>query len=352
MGAGESGESNVQSLARVSIDDPRWLAFLESQRSATAFHHPAWGRLVERCYGFRPFVLAATDGGGTIEAGLPLAEVSTRLQGRRWVSMPFVDYCPPLVPASAAPGLSRGLDAARLDAGISSVDVRAPLEGPALQGGAQWVRHVLELGDDPAAQFDGFHRMTRRNVRHAERSGLTIRQGDGESALTEDFYRLHVETRRRLGVPVQPRRFFRLLWEELIAKGLGFVSFAYSGSKPVAGAVFLTWNGNMIYKFGASDADAWHARPNNLIFWHAIQKGIETHATSLDFGRSEVDQEGLRSFKAGWGAREEELVYAHLPERGAHRTIGHASSALAPAIRRSPAWFARLVGELFYRYAA
>jgi lipid II:glycine glycyltransferase (peptidoglycan interpeptide bridge formation enzyme) len=172
------------------------------------------------------------------------------------------------------------------------------------------------------------------------------------NAVTDVFYALHVETRRRLGVPVQPRRFFQLLWEELVAPGLGYVLVAEAESKAVAAAVFLSWNGNTIYKFGASDPQARHARPNNLLFWHAIRHAIERRDRTLDFGRSELDQDGLRAFKAGWGSDEEPLVYSHLADRAPGSTVRRASGLLEPAIRRSPRWVTRFLGELLYRHAA
>src|SRR6478736_5696631 len=83
-------------LERAAISDPRWLALVESDSMATPFHQPAWSRLLERCYGYRPFVLAETAPDGTFRAALPFVEVSGPARKRRWISLPFSDYCPPL----------------------------------------------------------------------------------------------------------------------------------------------------------------------------------------------------------------------------------------------------------------
>jgi hypothetical protein len=338
-------------LHSVAILDRRWLALVDSDPRATAFHHPAWARLVERCYGWSTFVLAEMTSDGTICAGVPVAEVSNWPRRRRWITLPYVDHCPPLGSFTSQHELPTSLARCRDRSGVSTFEVRTEIEGPGVHHRSLWVRHVLPLLDDPEEQFKAFHRMTRRNVRQSEGSGLVVRQEDQAEALVETFYGLHVGTRKRLGVPVQPKRFFRLLWEEFIAAGRGFVLVAYAGSRPAAAAVFLTWNGNLIYKFGASDPDAWHARPNNLLFWHAIRSAIENGDRELDFGRSEIHQDGLRTFKSGWGAREETLTYSYVSDRpppGASR-----SPALVSAtIRRSPSWVARGLGELLYRFAA
>jgi hypothetical protein len=336
----------------VTIDDPRWLALVDSDPNATPFHHPAWARLLERCYGYPSFLLAENGPDGTIRAGLPVVEVSNPLRRRRWISVAYADDCPPLGSFGEPAEMGRRLTEVTAQAGVSSLEVRAPIDGQDVHRREDWVGHVLPLGDDADALFQGFDGKTRRNVRHAEKSGLEVRRGEGAAALTESFYRLHVDTRRRLGVPVQPLRFFRLLWEELLEPGLGFVLLAYAGARPVAAGVFLSWNGNLIYKFGASDYQARHATPNNLLLWHAIRWGVENGHRRLDFGRSEPDQAGLIAFKGGWGARQEPLIYSYVAQKPPRAEAQRKAALLAPVVRRSPRWVSRLLGELFYRYAA
>ena len=152
------------------------------------------------------------------------------------------------------------------------------------------------------------------------------------------FYGFHVRNRRRLGVPVQPRRFFRMLWENLIETGLGLLLIAEAAGRPVAAAVVLAWNGTMIGEFIASDEQAWSLRPNNLLVWHAAQVASERGCRWFDFGRTDAANSGLRAYKQSWGAVEEPLVYGTLgakPEPESHEN-GLASRLLACAIRYGP----------------
>lgn len=85
-------------LLRAEVIEPadkRWLTFISSQPHSHIFHHPYWMDLLGRTYGYRPFVMTEFDGDGRILAGLPLMEVNSPLTGRRWVSLPFTDYCSP-----------------------------------------------------------------------------------------------------------------------------------------------------------------------------------------------------------------------------------------------------------------
>jgi lipid II:glycine glycyltransferase (peptidoglycan interpeptide bridge formation enzyme) len=199
-----------------------------------------------------------------------------------------------------------------------------------------------------------YNSKVQRNIRRAEREGLTVRQATGPEDLVGTFYGLHLRTRRRQGVPVQPRRFFRLLWENAISTELGSVLIVEASGQSVAAAVFLAWNETVVYKFGASDASAWSLRPNHVLFWHAIRTACEQGYRWFDFGRTDDGQEGLRTFKLSWGAAEEPLVYRTLggkPEPAAAGE-GMATRVLGPVIRHSPLLVCRAVGETLYRYVA
>jgi CelD/BcsL family acetyltransferase involved in cellulose biosynthesis len=343
----------MSDIAVLELTDPRWAGFVASQPAATPFHHPAWGTLVAGCYGFRAFAVATTGPAGQIRAGLPLIEVRHLRGEPKWVSLPFTDYCPPLVPAPQdEPILADALAQASKAAGIQRVVVRAPLAGAASASTA--FRHVIALEGDADRVYARFRGGVRQRIRQAERRGVTVRQGTQPEDLTEVFYRLHLRTRRRLGVPVQPRRFFRMLWDAMISLGLGQVFIAEASGKPVAAQVCLAWNGTMIWKFSASDERAWLLRPNNLIVWYAVQTAFERGCRWLDMGRTDAADEGLRSFKRSWGSVEEPLVYGTLgvgPEPASPGN-GKAGHLLASVIRHGPLALCRATGEALYRYAA
>jgi lipid II:glycine glycyltransferase (peptidoglycan interpeptide bridge formation enzyme) len=191
--------------------------------------------------------------------------------------------------------------------------------------------------------------MVARGVRRALREGLVAERRTDERALAA-FYRLHMATRARLGVATQPRRFI-LRFGDLFAAGLGFVMLVHAGDRPVAAAVFLTHRGVLTYKYGASDASAWHLRPNNLLFMEAIRWGCEHGMRALDFGRTDWDHRGLREFKLAWGAEEHELRYRRLGELSPRRAPAAVNHALSPLVRHSPL-ASRFAGEVLYRHAA
>ena len=338
-------EAGPAVAAVLAPDDERWVERVASDPAALPFHHPAWMSLLAEVYGYRPFVLGATGGDGGLAGGLPAMEVRNPLGRRRWIALPFTDHCPPLgdMPAEL-------LDDARRRAGIARFELHAELPGAPATGAA--VRHVLSLQPDADAVLRTFHRsQVQRNIRKAERSGVTVRRASCAADLTDVFYRLHLETRRRLGVPVQPKRFFARLWERMIVPGLGFVLIAEAGGAPVASAVFLEHGETVIYKYGASDAGSWGLRPNHAIFWSAIQASCAAGRRAFDFGRTDLADESLRAFKAHWGTAEVPLPYSTLADRPV-AAAAPSGRALAPLIRKSPPWACRAIGELLYKHAA
>lgn len=336
-------------LVECSVDDPRWLELVEADPQALPFHHPAWTHLLADAYGFKPFVLGLHRADGELTVGLPVVEVQ-RASRRRWVSLPFTDICPPLANGGEESSLAELLEGARLAAGVASFEVRAELAG-AGAGAEAALLHVLPLQADAEEVAATFKPAVRRNIRAAQRSDAVVRTASSEPDLTERFYKLHVDVRRRLGLPVQPLRFFRLLWSRMICPGFGRVFLVDVGEETVAAAVFLTWNRSVVYKYGASEPRYWPLRPNNLLFWEAIKWACESGYERLDFGRTDIGSDSLRRFKLGWGTEELPLQYTVLGARVGRGRV-EPPRIVRGAIRRLPRWVVRALGEVLYRRAA
>jgi CelD/BcsL family acetyltransferase involved in cellulose biosynthesis len=340
-------------VTELEIESPEWGAYVAGRADSSVFHHPSWALLLAECYGFRPFALATRPNGSSgLGGGVPVLEVRS-LRGTRWISQPFTDSTPPLVDAEQGTQLAEGLDDAVLAAGVRRLEVRGSFPGLESRARARAVRHELQLEADPDVALARVSRHVRKNLRAGERAGLVVRRGESERELTETFFELQLETRRRLGVPIQPRRWYRLLWRRILEPGLGFVLIARQGSTPVAGGVFLSWNGTVIAKYSASSTAAWGIRPNDAVFWEAIRWGCLNGYRTFDFGRTDFAADGLRRFKRGWGAEEQPLLETVFGAPRAERELPAPVATLAHGmIRYAPPVATRALGELFYRFAA
>lgn len=332
--------------------DERWVAFVDSIPSANLFHHPAWTNLFAECYGYRPFVVAICDDKGTIKAGIPLMEIKSRLTGYRWVSLPFTDHCSPLYNGGMpAEELFEYLSELQVEHGVPRVEIRNPIpyNGHVFQDSGQ-VLHLLGLSKDTHNVFRGFdHQVRKKNIARAQRDGVEVRWGENECDL-ETFYNLQLKTRHRLGVPIQPKRYFRLLWKRIIDPGLGYILLAFKDSIPIAGGVFLADKETLIFKHSASDWNYRSLRANHLLTWTAIRWGCEHGYTLFDWGKTDVNNTGLRKFKNGWGTRESVLTYSVLSAAPQKRNLNRFSDIMETVIRRTPPWVCQTTGEMLYRH--
>jgi CelD/BcsL family acetyltransferase involved in cellulose biosynthesis len=335
------------------IEDPGWIALVRSSADAAIFHHPSWLDLLRSQYRYELRACCVVRG-ARIEAGIPFARVNSRLTGRRLVALPFSDVCTPVLAPDADPSSLDALGEALSDearrTGIGlTIHSSLPGASDALIR-PQFVQHRLPLSQDVTEVERGFSKSRTRGMKKAKRENLRGERRTDASAL-DAFYSLHLKTRRRLGVPTQPKRFIAR-FEQLFDEGLGFVWLVHDENHPIAAAVFLTHNGTVTYKYGASHPRALDKRPNNLLFWEAILWSCGAGFDTFDFGRTDIDNDGLRAFKKGWGAEETELSYTYLLDRDPQLEPSLRDRVLSGTIRRSPAIVGRLVGETLYRHAA
>jgi CelD/BcsL family acetyltransferase involved in cellulose biosynthesis len=334
--------------------DPRWSRFIARNPEASIFHHPAWLGLLRAQYGYALSACCVLDGNGAILAGLPIARVKSRITGDRLVALPFSDFCPALVDPTggvdASPALARALEEEHTRTGLD-LRVHAALAGLSSAFVVRrFYHHRLRLQPDFGLVERGYLKsQIRRGVAKARREGLQTTSETGLAAL-DAFYALHMQTRRRLGVPTQPKRFVRR-FRDLFAAGLGFVMLVWHGERPIAAAVFLSFKRVLTYKYGASDARFLNTRPNNLLFSDAIAWGCANGMQTLDLGRTDLNNPGLRSFKRAWGAEERDLAYTYLARAAPVERASTAARAGKRVIRASPALVSRLLGEALYRHA-
>ena len=329
--------------------DPRWASLVDRAPDACIFHHPLWLQLLHDSYGYAISAICTADSAGELRGGIPVARIESRLTGKRLVSVPFSDVCPPIVgDGQCEAQLIDAIDGERRTSGLP-LEIHATV--PSLPGGGasdRFYHHVVDLSGGYEAVLRRVKQSKRRGAAVARELGVTVRRASDRAAVDE-FFRLHVLTRRRLGVPTQPRRFFRGL-STLFDHGLGFVLLAEFDGRAIAANVYLQHRATLTYKYGASDPRELSRRPNDLLHLDALQIATESGCDLLDLGRTELDNDGLRRFKKQLGAVEHELSYTMAPAPVGKKSVRSVSGLQQTVIRRSPPAFGRLLGAAVYRH--
>jgi hypothetical protein len=295
------------------IDFPHWNESLRSLPGHTFFHTSSWAEVLHRSYGYKPFYFTLWDG-GVLSALLPSMDIDSFLTGKRGVSLPFTDFCEPIV--------SKAGQFQMLFAAAISFGKKQNWRTLAIRGGETFLQeedpsewyygHTLDLktGDNrgTAPLLSSLRDSTRRNIKKAEKEGITVTLSTSPGSM-EGFRRLNAITRRDHGLPPQPHRFFQNVQERIISKNMGFIVPASYRGAAIAANVYFCFGDEVIYKYGASGRAYQHLRANNLVMWEAIKWACDKGYKTLSFGRTEPENEGLRQFKAGWGAREYVIKY-------------------------------------------
>lgn len=336
------------------LTSPLWMDFIANHPRSTIFHHPLWLSLLNGQYDYSPMAYCLTDEEAGIRAGIPFLLLRRIHTGKCLISLPFTDYCSPLYDdEDSLRTLLKPLACMQNENGFSRIEIRSfvPEMDRAVRH-EDFVLHSLNLMPDPDSVFRAFRKtQVQQPIRKAEREGVAVRLDRSRIGI-DIFYKLHVTTRRRLGAPVQPKSFFNLLWRHLIRNNLGFVLLAFMENTPISGAVFLTYNSTITYKYSASEPDYLRHRPNNLVLWKAIEWGCLNGYTTFDFGRSQVTNTGLRKFKGGWGAVEKPLPYSFISDSnmGTRKSSPVLETVAKKVIQNTPTFVCRTIGELLYKY--
>lgn len=289
----------------VPATDPGLRRALAGHPLESLFTAPPWIETLGLTYGFP--IRAVTCGEGRGTAALLFAEIDD-LRGPRLVTLPFSDYADPLV---TEPATWQGLATPLLETGLPwrlrTLRSALPAHDPRLvrTGGGLW--HGLALDRPLEELWAALGGSARRNIRHAERCGVTVRRGTS----LEDvrlFRALHTRLRKtKYRLLPQPAAFFDQLHARFAPDDRLVVLLAEQDGVPIAGVLLLVWRDVLYYKFNASTDTG--ARPNDLLAWEAIRLGGERGLRLLDFGISDLDQPGLVRYKRKFASEEREIAF-------------------------------------------
>src|SRR5437867_6137827 len=170
------------------LTDPRWAEFVERHPRASVFHTPGWLEALRRTYGYDPVAYTMTRPGACLTNGVVLCRVSSRITGRRLVSLPFSDHCEPLV--DRPEDLESLLVSLKLESGkegLRYIEIRPRTMAPlGMDKGRAFYLHSIDLNPALEEIFRRFHKdCTRRKIRRAEREGLTHEEGRSETILEQ-----------------------------------------------------------------------------------------------------------------------------------------------------------------------
>lgn len=299
------------------LTDPRWDDLVGRHPGASAFHRRGWLEALRQTYGYQPFVLTSAAPGEHLTDGIVACRISSWLTGTRMVSLPFADHCEPLVSGSGnARDLADRLVEESKRQRCKYLEFRPLRESACLENkfsaSESFCFHELDLSPSLEQLFKNLSKDSiQRKIKKAEKEQVAYEVGRSEEFI-QTFYHLLLITRRRHQLPPQPIAWFRNL-----AASMGdalHIRVARKNGAPIAALLTLRHRAHVIYKYGCSDGAYHQLGGMPFLFWKLIEECKATGAETIDFGRSETDNEGLVAFKDKFGTTKRTLTYYRYPQ--------------------------------------
>lgn len=357
-------EASNTSLKVVSISENEfelWQHYVSQHPLATTYHHLAWRTIFEQGFGYHSWYLLAQEvSEGRVVGCLPLFLVSSPFS-RRLVAVPFRDRGG--IIWSTPEAFIALLDKAKWIANQVNADfleIKSIQPYPAnlvqahhLQESFYWVTSQVNLQNIDIEEFWAkIGAKTRNMIRQAEQAHLTFQDTTHLPDSLTIWYRLHLVTQKRLGLPPFPLKFFRHLLQELAQTNGVKLFVVWHNNKPLAATIVLLHQQTGIYGYSSSDPAAQLLRPNDFMLFNTIKWLIEREFTVFDMGSDAPNQKGLLFFKKKWLAQQNPIpVYTFGQVNSSRVDSSDPRYALfRQGFRFLPTGLLRLTGNLITKY--
>lgn len=303
------------SLRIIEIDpqtDLRWQAMVSSVPAIPdPVYHPTWLKILAEVFGSRPLHLACEDNAGQVVGILPLFYRHGWHRGRNIISIftgPLArDDQVRIALVRGAIERTRAEKGARLHLKVMSNAADDLIEEVSIL--PAYETYMLALPERP--ELLRLNSSIKRAINKATRSGVQVRQAQNEGDLRA-WYRLYVQTMRKLVVLPLPFRYFQVAWRELHSKGLLRLLLAEqleAGHRRLLGGILILLYGQTVSFTSAGwQEEEQGLRANDLLHWQAIQDACAEGFGWYDFGDVDLGNEGLARYKGKWGS-EAKMVY-------------------------------------------
>ena len=336
-------------------DMEKWDHFIESHPGGTPFHTSSWLHTIHETYSFEPLLYVSKKENGDISSVLPLFRLKSAFFGTRLISLPFSDFCPPLFDTEEDFEEIISYLLSTVGKKTKYIEVRGNLPKKTdFICHNYYKQHYIKLTSDPIETKKNINKRTiQYSIRKAQKAEVEIREENSLQGI-EEFYKLNLMTRKKHGVPPQPKKLFLNLFQHMVAKGYASILLAVWDSLTIAAGIFMRYKETVYYKYNVSNPLYLTKKsPNHLLTWKAIEQACLEGYRYFDFGRSAPDNTGLMRYKEMWGAEKHDLPYFYYPQVkgiGSKGEGGLLYGIVTKLWRKMPNAIVSKLGPIIYRH--
>jgi len=279
-----------------------------SQYTNLIFYQSIWSEVLEKGLGGQPLYFCLREG-EKIVAGLPGVLLNFKIFRILYASIPYghligeKSYYSVFLERLEKEFRRRGIDQIRLTESPFS-EPYAPESFAPVSAKCT----LLDLrGYDKEKIWEGYRKNIRRDVRKAQKGGVTIRRGDSREDV-HLFYKLYLASmERNKAMAKYPLRWFEAIHEIVAKRGLGAILIAELNGTPIAGVVLVHSSSSTHYFHNGSQYDFLKFCPNELLVHSSIENAVKKKISFFDFMGSDPGDLSLLRFKEKWGSRSMDL---------------------------------------------
>ena len=268
------------------------------------FYQSVWSKVLKEGLGGQPLYFYLKHG-GEIVAGLPGILLNFKIFKILYASIPYghligeKPYYSAFLQLLEKEFRRKGIDQVRLTESPFS-DSYPPESFKPISAKCTF----LDLtGYDKEKIWDGYRKNIRRDVRKAQRSGITIRSGDSIEGVNT-FYKLYLSSmERNRAMAKYPLHWFETLYEVVTKKGLGAILIAELNEGAIAGVVLIYSPSSTHYFHNGSKYEFLKFCPNELLIHSALEEAVGKGNSFFDFMGSDPGDLSLLQFKEKWGSK-------------------------------------------------
>ncbi len=154
--------------------------------------------------------------------------------------------------------------------------------------------------------FESLDSAAKKNLKKVPEQLENVKEGTKEDL--DDYYNNYKAHHEAIGLEVYPKKFFDLLFLEVVEKGLGKFFVLRDSDNVFAAGLIVGMFGKSVYELSISSN--WEKRdlfPNDVLKWHTIKWAKENGFEQFDLSNIAVDveegskQHGVNRFKKKFG---------------------------------------------------
>jgi hypothetical protein len=283
--------------------DKEWDEFA-SRYTDLIFYQSVWSQVLRRGLGGQPLYFYLRDG-GEIVVGLPGVLLDFKILKILYASIPYGNligdkpYYSPFMEIFERAIREKGIGQVRITESPFSKGY-----SPDTFKSVSAKCSLLDLrGFDKERILESHKKYVRRDIRKAQRSGVTIRSGTSRED-AKIFYTLYLASmERNKAIAKYPSRWFEAICEEMAERGLGAFLFAELDKAAIAGVVLINSTTTTHYMHNGSQNEFLKFCPNELLVHSALEGAIERGNSYFDFMGSDPADLSLIKFKEKWGSQ-------------------------------------------------